>query len=128
MSNKEEPGNEFARENSNLTSENLEEENFQDLEKARRNTRIFRKSYRKMNIDIEYHVRENGKKYSLTLMVKTLDYSLESTGETLEAFRIILKNSSGKNGYAYWFDVDVSGYKKRREETLTKLACKWLQK
>jgi spoIIIJ-associated protein len=128
--NKEEPGNEFARENSNLTSENLEEENFQDLEKAREEIRdFFENLIEKMNINIEYHVRENGKKVFLDIDGEDSGLLIGKHGETLEALESFLKILLVKNGYAHiGLDVDVSGYKKRREETLTKLACKMASK
>ena len=82
-----------------------------------------------MNINIEYHVRENGKKVFLDIDGEDSGLLIGKHGETLEALESFLKILLVKNGYAHiGLDVDVSGYKKRREETLTKLACKMASK
>jgi len=57
---------ETDNENSMVSSENLDGEYYQDLEKAREEIRdFFENLIKKMNINIEYHVRENGKKVFL---------------------------------------------------------------
>jgi spoIIIJ-associated protein len=82
-----------------------------------------------MNIDIEYHVRENGGKVLLDIDGQDAGLLIGKHGETLEALESFLKILIVKNGFSrVGLDVDVSGYKKRREETLTKLACKMANK
>lgn len=117
-------------ENSMVSSENLDREYYQDLEKAREEIRdFFENLIKKMNINIEYHVRENGKKIFLEIDGVDAGLLIGKHGETLEALESFLKIFLVKNGFAHiGLDVDVSGYKKRREETLTKLACKMATK
>ncbi|NLJ50341.1 MAG: KH domain-containing protein [Candidatus Atribacteria bacterium] len=127
---KKEQTNNKVDENSNKNSEYMDEENYQDLEKAREKIRdFFENLIKKMNINIEYHVRENGKKVFLEIDGVDAGLLIGKHGETLEALESFLKIFLVKNGYAHiGLEVDVSGYKKRREETLTKLACKMATK
>ena len=127
---KKEQGKELESKNSDLKSEISDDENYQDLEKAREEIReFFENLIKKMNINIEYHVRENGRKVFLDIDGVDAGLLIGKHGETLEALESFLKILLVKNGYAHiGLDVDVSGYKKRREETLTKLACKMATK
>ena len=102
----------------------------EELGKAREEIReFFQNLISKMNIDIEYHVRENGGKVLLDIDGQDAGLLIGKHGETLEALESFLKILLVKNGFArVGLDVDVSGYKKRREETLTKLACKMANK
>ncbi len=120
----------FKEESSFKNSDNLVDESYQDLKKAQEEIRdIFENLIKKMNINIEYHVRENGKKVYLDIDGVDAGLLIGKHGETLEALESFLKIILVKNGYAHiGLDVDVSGYKKRREETLTKLACKMATK
>ncbi|QPM67790.1 RNA-binding cell elongation regulator Jag/EloR [Atribacter laminatus] len=127
---KKEQGTELESKNSDQKSEISDDEDFQDLEKAREEIRkFFENLIEKMNINIEYHVRENGRKVFLDIDGVDAGLLIGKHGETLEALESFLKILLVKNGYAHiGLDVDVSGYKKRREETLTKLACKMATK
>ncbi len=102
----------------------------EELGKAREEIRdFFQNLILKMNIDIEYHVRENGGRVLLDIDGQDAGLLIGKHGETLEALESFLKILLVKNGFArVGLDVDVSGYKKRREETLTKLARKMASK
>ncbi|MEI6157696.1 MAG: RNA-binding cell elongation regulator Jag/EloR [Atribacterota bacterium] len=98
----------------------------QELVKAREEIReFFEQLISKMKIEIEYHVREDGKKVYLDIDGQDAGLLIGKHGETLEALESYLKIYLIKNGFArVGLELDISGYKKRREETLNKLAQK----
>ena len=113
-----------------IDSDHLGAVSLEELGKAREEIRdFFQNLIAKMNIDIEYHVRENGKKVLLDIDGADAGLLIGKHGETLEALESFLKILLVKNGFAQvGLEVDVSGYKKRREETLNKLALKMASK
>ncbi|HSV31367.1 MAG TPA: RNA-binding cell elongation regulator Jag/EloR [Atribacteraceae bacterium] len=101
-----------------------------ELEEAREEIRlVFGQLIGRMEMDIEYHVRENGRKILLDIDGKDASLLIGKYGETLEAVESFLKIILVKKGlHRIGLDVDVSGYRKRRRETLIKLANKLASK
>nr|MBP8933618.1 Jag N-terminal domain-containing protein [Candidatus Atribacteria bacterium] len=89
----------FKEESSFKNSDNLVDESYQDLKKAQEEIRdIFENLIKKMNINIEYHVRENGKKVYLDIDGVDAGLLIGKHGETLEALESFLKIILVKNG------------------------------
>ncbi|MEN3188695.1 MAG: RNA-binding cell elongation regulator Jag/EloR, partial [Atribacterota bacterium] len=83
----------------------------------------------KMRVDVEVTARQEGVKLSCVVDGKDSGILIGRKGETLEAMEVLLRTFLSKRGFEGGFvELDIANYKKRREETLRKLAEKVAQK
>jgi len=77
----------------------------------------------RMELEVEFHVRDNGKKIHLDIDGKDAGILIGKHGETMEAVETLLKTFLIKRGFhGVGLEVDISGYRKRRIDALTRLA------
>lgn len=80
-----------------------------------------------VNVDITVHQEERG--VVCAIDGKDAGVLIGRKGETLEAMEVLLRTFLSKRGFETGYvELDIANYKKRREETLRKLAEKVAQK
>lgn len=84
---------------------------------------------RNMNLDVEMEIIEKNERVSININGPELGILIGRRGETLDALQYLVNLSANKNmekRKRIW--IDIEGYRKRREETLKKLAIKLADK
>lgn len=102
----------------------------EELDQAREEARyVFGQLMNRMDMEIEFHVREIGKRILIEITGKDAGLLIGKHGETMEALESFMKTIFVKKSFhRVGLDVDISGYRKKRKEALVKLAKKYAGK
>lgn len=91
--------------------------------------RFLENLFEKMQVDVKTTLQEENGTLYCEIDGKDAGVLIGKKGETLEAIEVLLRTFLSKNGFEGGnLELDVAGYKKRREESLRKLAEKMAQK
>lgn len=92
-------------------------------------TEFLRELVAKMNLEVSVAVTQEDGVLRCALDGKDAGILIGRKGETLEAFEVLVRTFLARRGFGEIpLEVDVSGYRKRREEALRKLAERMARK
>lgn len=101
--------------------------NFEELQKIA--VGFLRGLLDKMQVNVDITVRQEERGVVCVIDGKDAGILIGRKGETLEAMEVLLRTFLSKRGFETGYvELDIANYKKRREETLRKLAEKVAQK
>ncbi len=123
-SNRQEPRRNARQSQPGKEIREQKEVNPEELSMSREELRNFFEGLAtRMNLDVEFHIRDNGRKILLDIDGKDAGILIGKHGETMEAIETLLKTFLIKRGhFGIGLEVDISGYRDRRIDTLTRLA------